>query len=438
MNNPSLTWRRRRFLETMAAGLGLGLANSLVGCSKRSSRELPNILLAISDDQGRDYAGCYGDPVVRTPTQDQLAQEGVRFTQAFVASPQCSPSRSAIYTGKAPHTTGTERLHTPLKPDEFIFTDALKRIGYKTCVWEKWHLGKAKYIGDPIGDLAGNQPFFYQLGYHEPHRVWRHERIYDPDEVKVPPYLPDTPAVREDLAGYLSDITWMDAHLGRFLERLEDAGIRERTVVIFAGDNGLPFPRAKATLYDPGIIVPLIISWPGLTKPGTVSDALVSFIDLAPTILSALDLAVPEDTQGHSLIPLFQGKVESVNEVIFAERNWHDHEDTMRAVRSRRYKYIRNFMADTPYKPSLDLENSPTWKEIVRLRKAGKLPPPLDKFYSGKPRPEEELYDLETDPWEFNNLAAAPEKSEIKAELREKLRKWMVDTKDKPELIQRL
>jgi arylsulfatase A-like enzyme len=319
-----------------------------------------------------------------------------------------------------------------------MFTDALQKIGYSTCVWNKWHLGQDRYIGDPIEDFAGSQPFFYQLGYKEPHRTWKHEQIYSPDDIPVPPYLPDTPKVREDLAGYLSDIAWMDGHLGRFIQDLEDAGVADRTVFIFAGDNGLPFPRAKGTLYDPGLLVPLIISWPGLSRPGTVTDELVSFVDIAPTILDGLGLPIPDDLQGKSLLPLLKGKNGSVRDAIFAERNWHDHDDTMRAVRTERYKYIRNFMPDTPFLPALDIANGLTWKEIVRLREADRLKPPFDTFYSGKPRPSEELYDVEKDPNEFDNLAGKPEFEGVKKQLRQRLGDWMKSTADDHELIRTL
>ncbi|MFC2076834.1 sulfatase [candidate division KSB1 bacterium] len=432
---------RRQFLGATLSAVGVGIAASLAGCRGRTGGDLPNILLAISDDQGRDDVGCYGNRLVATPTQDRLAERGVRFTHAFVASPQCSPNRSAIYSGKTPHTIGTGRLHAPMPVDEFMFTDALTKAGYKTCAWNKWHLGQDRFIGDPIDDPAAAgigamaQPFFYQLGYKEPHRIWKHECIYDIDDITVPSYLPDTPKVREDLAGYLSDITWMDNHLGRFIQSLTDAGIADNTIIIFAGDNGLAFPRAKGTLYDQGLLVPLIIVWPGISKPGTVVDELVSFVDLAPTILDGLGLPVPGDIQGRSLIPLLKDRTASVRDAVFAERNWHDHDDTMRSVRTARYKYIRNFMSDTPFLPALDIANGLTWKEIVRLRQAGTLPKPLDRFYADKPRPTEELYDLESDPREFDNLADQPRLAEVKSQLRNRLRDWMADTGDDAELI---
>ncbi len=431
--NPS----RRHFIGTLGSALGLGLAGGLLNCGNRDSGNLPNIVLAISDDQGRDHAGCYGDPVVRTPTLDGLAREGVRFTNAVCASPQCSPNRSALYTGKTPHTTGTEVLHSPLGGAEFIFTDALEQLGYRCCVWEKWHLGEAKQIEEPFDDLRANQPFFYQLGYVEPHRSWKHEKIYGTEGIRVPPYLPDTEAVREDLAGYLSDITWMDNHLGAFLKKLENEEIRGRTIVIFAGDNGLPFPRAKATLYDPGLLVPLIVSWPGLTRAGMVTDALVSFVDLAPTILSGLNLPIPEDMQGQNLLPLLAGRTDSVRDVVFAERNAHADEFVMRCARTHRYKYIRTF-TNFPFLPVGDIANGASWQEIVRLRAAGELPRPLADIYNEDPVPAEELYDLENDPWEFTNLAGSPELATVKRDLKEKLKQWMVDTGDNSELIRLL
>jgi arylsulfatase A-like enzyme len=432
---------RRTFLGATLSAVGVGIAASLAACQGRAGGDLPNILLAISDDQGRDDAGCYGHSLVATPTQDRLAEQGVRFTHAFVASPQCSPNRSAIYSGKTPHTIGTGRLHVPMPVDEFMFTDALKEIGYKTCAWNKWHLGQDRHIGEPIEDPAAagigamTQPFFYQLGYKEPHRVWKHECIYDPDDITVPPYLPDTPKVREDLAGYLSDITWMDNHLGRFIQSLTDSGIADNTIIIFAGDNGLAFPRAKGTLYDQGLLVPLIIHWPGIAKAGMVVDELVSFVDLAPTILDGLGLPIPGDIQGKSLVPLLKDQTASVRDAVFAERNWHDHDDTMRAVRTARYKYIRNFMSDAPFLPALDIANGLTWKEIVRLRQAGKLPEPLDRFYADQPRPVEELYDLPSDPREFDHLADQPSLTEVKSQLRGRLHDWMETTGDDSELI---
>ncbi|MFC2076957.1 sulfatase, partial [candidate division KSB1 bacterium] len=418
------SWNRREFLGRVAALTAIGIAAGRKGYGRW---RYPNIVLAISDDQGRDLCGCYGNQNIKTPVIDRLASEGVRFDQAFVTTSQCSPSRSSIYTGKSAHTVGAEKLHTPLLASEWIFTDTLKWLGYNTVAWEKWHLGTAKHPGQPFDDIAANQPFFYQLGYHEPHRNWRHPVTYKPKDVIVPPTLPDTRVVREDLAGYYSDITWMDNHLGEFLKKLPQAVAEENTIVIFCGDNGPPFPGEKGTCYDAGLLVPFIIKWPGVTKPGTVIDDMVSLMDICPTVLSMAGTDYPRDVQSIDLTGHLKGEGAPVRDVIFGERNQHRYDDLIRSARTPRYKYIRNFMDYEPYKPPTDLERSPTWKEIVRLHKAGKLPNNLAHRYFDNPRPKEELYDLKNDPQEWDNLADKEELKEIKVELKARTKQWMID-----------
>jgi arylsulfatase A-like enzyme len=248
----------------------------------------------------------------------------------------------------------------------------------------------------------------------------------------VPDFLPDTPAVREDLALYYDEIARMDAECGEVLDLLDREGLVENTLVVFMGDNGMPFPRAKGSLYDPGIRVPTLARWPSRIKPGVVTKQLMSSIDLPATWLATAGIPVPEKMQGRSLLPLFEGSSELLREAVFAERNWHNTFDPMRCVRTARHKLIYNAQPRFRYRPPGDLERSPSWRSYLEesRKQQGSVLKPHHGQLLEPSRPIIELYDLEADPGEFHNRADDPELTEVRRDLEYKLSDWMHETYD--------
>lgn len=404
----------------------------------------PNVLFLISDDHTWTDLGCYGNPAIHTPNLDRLAARGVRFDHCYVASPQCSPNRSAIFTGCTPHTTNTSRLHTPMPPWEWTFLDALKERGYHLGAYRKVHQGKAfdrKWdfqagAKEPFGTFFDkrpqDRPFFLHVGFTDPHRPYRPGAFtppHDRSKVVVPPFLPDTPEVREDLGMYYDYTARMDRECGELFALLDRHNVADNTLVVFVGDNGMPFPRAKGTLYDPGIRVPLLASLPGRSQPGTVRRELISHTDFAPTLLELAGLSVPEKVQGRSFLPLLTGGSYRPHEAVFSERNWHDNFDPMRSIRTARHKLIFNAAPHFPYRPALDIADGLSWKALVAM--AGRRPmKPEHRLMFEPNRPVLELYDLDQDPNEFHNLAASGAHQDLLEDLKARLGRWMEQTYD--------
>jgi len=404
----------------------------------------PNIVFLISDDHSAPDLGCYGNTVIRTPNLDRMAREGMRFERAFVSSPQCSPNRSSIFTGCAPHTTATSRLHTPMPDWEPSFLEPLKQRGYFVGGFRKVHQGPAfdkrwdfyAPAGRPFEEffdrVTPDRPFFLHVGFTDPHRPYADGAFtppHDPKAVRVPAFLPDTPAVRADLAHYHDEIARMDSECGRIFELLRRRGLDSNTLVMFTGDNGMPFPRAKGTCYDPGIHVPLLAWWPGRIPPGAVRGELIAHVDLPATWLDAAGIPKPAKMQGRTFLNLLRGGDYQPRDAVFSERNWHDNFDPIRAVRTRRHKLIFNAAPHFPYRPAWDLADSPAWKSYLEQARRGGLRPEHRQLLSPS-RPVLELYDLGEDPAEFHNLASSPAHRDVMEDLQRKLSQWMHDTLD--------
>ncbi len=408
----------------------------------------PNFVVFIADDQGEGDLSCYGHPVLRTPNIDRLAAEGMRFDRAFLTISSCSPTRCSFLTGRYPHNTGAEDLHDPLPADQKTLARYLRGAGYHCMSVGKWHLGDAERPNwDRVVECAGcetadealgllkdrpqDKPFFFWVATKDPHRPFDDEAVsepHDPARVVVPPYLPDHPLIRKELAQYYDEITRFDGHVGLIRAELERQGVLDQTFVVYLSDNGMPFPRAKTTLYDSGIHTPLIVRYPPVVEPGSVHAGLVSTIDVAPTIL---ELASVEQTtmQGRSLIPMLEDPAATVREAIFAEADWHDFEQFTRAVRTERFLLVRNYYWDKPLWNSVDSLNALTWKGFMEVHKAGKLTP-AQRFLFVEPRPFEELYDLKTDPYSLRNVVDDPKHRTELYKLRTMLDNWRVETDD--------
>ena len=433
----------------------------------------PNLVLIIADDMNWDDCGAYGHPAIKTPSIDRMAQEGIRFQHAYLTTNSCSPSRSSIITGRYPHNTGAEQLHWPLPEGSVTFVAELQRLGYYTAAAGKWHLGEAAKSdfdkiyeastagfvlpsgkdGQPAKMIAAQpsgcedwvraleerpngRPFFLWLAALDPHREYQDGALDDPhtnQDIIVPPHLPDTPAVREDLRLYYDEIGRLDQYVGRVLKKLKEQGCDENTLVLFISDNGRPFPRDKTTLYDGGIRTPWIARWPGHLPQAEVSQSLVSVVDIGATFLEAAG-ANPQcdflkQTSGISALPALQDSRRTHRKFAFAEDHWHDYEDHGRAIVTTQFKLIRNDYTDLPNTPPADAGRSPTWQTMVKMKGIGELNDAQLACFAA-PRPKWELYDLRRDPGELVNLASDSAYEGIVSELQDELAKWSQRTAD--------
>ncbi|HEV7666392.1 MAG TPA: sulfatase [Chloroflexota bacterium] len=408
-----------------------------------------SVLFFTCHDLGQ-HLGCYGQPTVTSPALDQLAASGVRFARGFCTAPQCSPSRASLHTGRYPHSTGVLGLaHAPygwrLDPRERHVAQLLAAAGYSTTLVGMQHLierGSAYELGyervlpvapafdeadaaiSLLGELsAADQPFYLEVGFEEPHRPYDFGGAL-PDTsrgVAVPAYLPDVPEAREDFAAFQGSIRQMDTAVGRILHALDDLDLTEQTCVIFATDHGAAMPRAKCTLYDPGIEIALLWRWPsaGIAGGAVISD-LVSNVDVTPSLLEGLGLPPPPNLHGRS----FWNKIAASpttsayvpRDEIFAEKTFHTYYEPMRAIRTAHHKLIVNFEVSTRVDVPSDIRESPIYPLMLRQ---------LDDV-----RPPVELYDLQADQWEQRNLADAPHVAALQTDLRQRLLGWMAETDD--------
>ena len=403
-----------------------------------------SVLFLTCHDLGQ-HLGCYGQKTVTSPALDGLAAGGVRFARSFCTAPQCSPSRASLHTGRYPHSVGVMGLaHPPfgwrLDPREKHMAHLLGEAGYTTTLVGMQHLtehGAAHELGytqvlpvapayaeaeAAIGVLRElcqqDRPFYLEVGFEEPHRPYDFGGA-QPDTsrgVAIPPYLPDAPESRQDMAAFQGAIRQMDEGVGRILHALDDLGIADRTCVIFATDHGAAMPRAKCTLYDPGIEVALLWRWPGTLPGGRVVSEMVSNVDVTPSLLDALGLPVPASVQGRSFWRLLSANSYVARAEIFAEKTFHTYYEPMRAIRTDRYKLIVNFEVSTRVDVPSDIRESPIY------------PLMLSEF--DDVRPPRELYDLETDPWEQDNLAGTPNLATVEQDLNLRLLNWMQSTND--------
>jgi uncharacterized sulfatase len=398
----------------------------------------PNVVWIYGEDLYPNLA-CYGTPVVKTPILDQFASEGTLFTNAFVTCPVCSPSRSAIITGRYQTSFGAHnhrsKRDVPLAEDIRLITDYFRDAGYFTCnssgppsdrpgKTDFNFLRENPFDGVLWSDRDGDQPFYAQFNITDTHRDFSPDpdNPIDPDAVELPPYYPDHPLVRKDWAMWLESIQVFDRKVGEVLKRLDDDGLSENTIVFIISDHGRAHIRDKQFLYDGGMRVPCIVRWPGHIDAGVVSDGLVSGIDFAPTSLSLAGLDVPEVFEGN----VFLGEGAKEREHVVSARDRCDGTvDRIRCVRTKTHKYIRNYHPERPYMQfnGYKKQQYPLWTLAPMLKAQGKLNDAQEKFLA-QCRPYEELYDLAGDPHELNNLAAADSNADVLADLSRRLDEW--------------
>ena len=397
----------------------------------------PNILIIITHDTGR-HLGCYGRGV-DTPNLNRLAEKGVLFTDFYCSAPQCSPSRASLLTGRYPHNHGLIGLtHRGfrLNPDEPLLPALLAEAGYSTVLFGFQHEAPDPYMlgyqrvfkarSDSCIDVTPlvldflykdhEEPFFAMVGFSETHRPFP-EFSGPVGDVEGLPYLPDVEDVRRDVAALNILVRRVDDRVGEIINAVENAGLRNDLLVIFTTDHGIAFPGAKATLYDPGIEIAMIMWGASIFEGGRKVDAMLTNLDVAPTILDLCGLPIPRSMQGRSMLPLIRGEIDRLHDRIFIEQTYHAAYDPIRGVRTDRFKYIRSF-EERPFWFPPNVDDGPS-KEVAR--RLG---------YFDKPRPLEMLFDLHTDPIERRNLADDPEYSEVLSEMRTYLEEWMRETGD--------
>lgn len=480
---------RRR--TALLAALGASVAPMLFAASAPAkprqenapapaAAQRPNIVLIVADDHGTDAIGAYGNRVIKTPNLDRLAAEGVRFTSAFATTASCSPSRSVLLTGLQGHSNGMYGLAQA--PYNFQTLPRFKSLpailsanGYRTAIVGKNHVAPASvYKFDQVLEPAAKQPytvgrnavqmaelserviraddprpFFLYFATDDPHRLGPHdvtrpnsfgnrpqghpgvtEVTYDPAKVEVPRFLPDIPEARGEIAQYYQSVSRLDQGVGKLVAELKAEGKYENTIIIYLSDNGIAFPGAKTTLYDPGIRLPLIVKAPDNVKAARVSDALVSWTDITPTILDYAGVTQPGASfQGMSIRQVIKGAPEVPGRTaVFGSHSFHEVQMyyPMRMVRTHRFKLIQNLASPLAFPAAEDLFHSSTWQTSVKRN----LTYGRRSISAYLHRPEYELYDLAADPDEARNLAGDPKYTAQLKELKDRLHGFMRETKD--------
>lgn len=446
----------------------------------QSTAQQPNIVLIVADDHGTDAIGAYGNRVIKTPNLDRLAAEGTRFTSAFATTASCSPSRSVLLTGLQGHSNGMYGLAQA--PFNFQTSTRIKSLpailsanGYRTAIVGKNHVAPASvYKFDEVLEPAARQPytvgrnavqmaelssgvinakdprpFFLYFATDDPHRLGPHdvtkpnsfgnlpqghpgvtEVTYDPAKVQVPRFLPDIPETRGEIAQYYQAVSRLDQGVGKLVAELKAAGKYENTIIIYLSDNGMAFPGAKTTLYDPGIRLPLIVKAPDTAKADRVTDALVSWTDITPTILDYAGVTQPgAKFQGVSIRQVIKGAEETPGRTaVFGSHSFHELQMyyPMRMVRTHRFKLIQNLAWPLTFPAASDLFESSTWQtSVARKLLYGRRT--IDAYLH---RPQYELYDLAADPDEVRNLAGDPKYAAQLTELKGRLHGFMRETND--------
>jgi len=454
--------------------LTINVALALLICAQvaQAQSQRPNVLVVLSDDHSAAHVGAYGNADIKTPNLDKFAAQGMRFERTYVAAPQCVPSRAALMTGRSPVAVQMTRFSAPLSEEYKTWLELLRAGGWFTGVaGRSFHLDgsgnqppETKDVFDKYNlrtfqrrldyarqgnslaqyreflDQAKDKPFALQLCFSDPHRPLDANAIpapHDPAKLKLPAHYPDTPGVRADFARYYDEIARFDGSFAEVLEELNKRGLAENTVVVFMGDNGASQFRGKGTLYEFGVRVPLIVRWPGQVKAGSVTGELFSGEDLAPTLLEACGLKPLKEMTGRSALKLLRGESYTGRQYVFAERGAHGSGlptgtspfDLGRVVIGKRYKLIYNALWQLPYQP-VDFAGDAFWKELQQMSKEGKLSPLLQRLYFSPTRPMFELFDLEADPSEFNNLIGSGEHAAVERGLKAALQEWMILERD--------
>ena len=431
----------------------------------------PNFILMMADDMSYTDIGCYGSPNVKTPNIDSLASQGMKFDHCYNAIAMCVPTRNMLYTGLFPMRTGSYRNHTDSYPGTISMFHYFRQLGYRVGLSGKDHVGPP--LSFPYEEIPGltrncvsatdnytfehvkefmtrdaNEPFLLVTGFIQPHVPWTmgDPTAFDPSKLQLPPHWADTPETRDSYAKYLAEIVFLDKQIGELLAIIDENGLRENTVVLFLSEQGAQFPGAKWTCWEQGLHAGAIVRWPGVVEPGSVSQALVQYVDVVPTFL---DIARTEGAtpviqpnrfdfdklglDGKSFQKVLRGETSEHGKYAYGMHNNNPEGPhyPIRSVRTKEFSYIRNLLPDEQYfikwvQQADDQPYYPSWR-----REAGKsVPAAVRAIQRNEHRPAEEFYDLRNDPWEMNNLIHSPEHREKIAELRKALDNWMQQQND--------
>lgn len=441
---------------------GVLLCLAVFGAVHAFANERPNILLIVSEDNGQEL-GCYGEPSVKTPVLDKLAVDGIRFHNAYVPQAGCSQSRAAFLTGLYPHQNGQIGLATwkfrMYRDDTPNIVRSLKQVGYRTGIIGKLHVNPAsafpfdmkqipssnfgrKNLGDYANHAeeffkAGEKPFFLSVNYPDAHRPFVTQIDQLPavpltgNDVKPLAYFGlDTPQLRAETANYYNCLNRLDSLIGELLKSLERSGKAQNTLVVYIGDHGADLLRGKRTSYEGGVRIPFIVRWPGKAKPKQVRNELVSTLDLVPTMLEVAKAKPDDNLPGLSLLPLLRGDETQWRVYLFTEFHLHSAHNfyPQRTVRNERYKLIQNLMPGQ-INPGYDFTLKRFFAELPNLIETA--PNHIRTAYLRMENPPEfELYDLQTDPHEFCNLAADLKHARVLDELKQRLAAWRIQTND--------
>ncbi len=456
------------FMKTDSIIIGfLGLLILGYGCVSRSSsihEKSPNILVIVTDDQSKIDLGAYGNEEIKTPNMDKLATESMRFELAFTSTAMCVPSRSSLFTGLHPMRHGAHPNHAPIKSNVSSVARYMGDLGYKVGLIGKTHINPLStfnfhYVKDLLDfdwdakltreemrlamkTLSKDEtPFVLFVCISNPHVPWPGEWGGNPEEIQLPAHMYDNEKTRLAMSRYYAHVEVADQKVGEVIEVCNELNLYKDMVVFFTSDHGAELVHGKYTLYDAGINVPFMARWPGQIKPGTRSEAMIQFVDLVPTLIDIAGGKAVDSLDGRSFLPVLLEKTSSHHTHIFATSS-KDGEKTdypIKAVRTEQYKYILNPEYKETYTSWItDSSLGESWPGYDRhygywltwLEEAGRDPRAAELCSKYLHRHMEELYDLGMDPDELNNIANDPSLHDIKLELRESLRQWMISQKD--------
>ena len=425
---------------------------SLLLASFAFATEKPNMVIFLADDHGLAESSVYGNLDIRTPMMASLAKQGLVFDRAFVASPACGPSRSALFSGLMPARNGAEENHQRPRAKTQIMVRRMQDAGYDVAAFGKVaHLNYGKMIGfdkekqgrrSAIGvdvkqyldNRSSKKPLLLIVGDHRPHVPWIKEMAYDPSKLTLPTWFIDTPQTREHWARYLTDITGMDAQMAKVDAMAKAYFKNDDFLFIYTADHGGQWPFAKWNLYDKGINVPFIARWPGHIDIGTRTGAMVSWIDIFPTLLDLVGGHVPEGIDGQSFLPVLLGLADQHRHVVYTTTTADGTKNVypMRSVRTARFKYVRNIHAEAYHSNHSDILRLDgaggywdSWDQAAKIDAKAKAI--VDKYYQ---RPEIEFFDLDKDPDEQVNLASNPEYKQHIIKMSKLLDNWMIEQED--------
>lgn len=411
---------------------------------------MPNILIVIADDLNKDSVGVYGNKDVKTPNIDRLASQGMRFNLAYTSTAMCAPTRQQMYTGLYPVRSGAYPNHSKVKPGTKSLVHYLKALGYRVGLSGKRHFGPPssfpfeqvswKVDAKAIREFVARdekQPFCLLVTSNSPHVPWSagDASQYDPGKLTIPPYWVDTPEMRESLTRYYAEITDLDREVGECMKILRETKQEDNTAMIFTTEQGAQYPGCKWTCYENGLNVGFIVRWPGQVKPGSVSDAMIHYVDVAPTLVEMAGGEAIKGLDGRTFLGVLRGKTKRHNSATYGvhtQMNAIGSPPTgyaVRSIRAGKWKYIMNLNHKVTFKNALtqnDKENY--WASWVRTAKTDPKAARLVKRYLN--RPAEQLYDLSKDPHELNNLAGREKQAKVKARLKQQLQDWMTSQGD--------